>query len=52
VDEINLAKEELVDLRQSDGSDFVLFRMDEDLAAEVELLKSDPEFMTFLKRLL
>ncbi len=44
-----LAKEELVLLRQPDGSVFALSQVDA-FDAEVELLKKNPEFMEFLKR--
>jgi len=47
---IDLAEEELVVLRKSDGSVFALSSVD-DFDVEVELLKSNPEFMAFLSQL-
>ncbi len=47
---IGLAKDELVVLRRSDGSVYVLSQVD-DFEVEVELLKKNPEFMAFLKQL-
>ena len=47
---IGLAKEELVVLRKPDGSVFALSQVD-DFEVEVDLLKSNPEFMAFLKQL-
>ncbi len=47
---IGLARQELVVLRKPDGSMFALASVD-DFAVEVELLKSNPEFMAFLKEL-
>jgi hypothetical protein len=50
LDEVmGLAKKELVVLRQPDGSVFALSPVD-DFAVEVELLKSNPEFMAYLKQ--
>lgn len=46
---IGLAKEELVVLRKPDGSVFALSQVD-DFDVEVDLLKSNPEFMAFLKQ--
>ena len=48
-DMMNLAKQELVVLRQPDGSVFALSHVD-DFAVEVELLKNNPEFMALLKQ--
>ena len=49
IDELmGLAKQELLLLRQPDGSVYVLSPVD-DFAAEVELLKNNPEFMAFLR---
>lgn len=51
LDEVmGLAKEQLVVLRQPDGSVFALSQVD-DFDVEVELLKNNPEFMTFLKQM-
>lgn len=51
LDEVmGLAKDELVVLRQPDGSVFALSQVD-DFDVEVELLKNNPEFMAFLKQL-
>lgn len=47
---VDLAKEELVVLRRPDGSLFAVAPVD-DFDVEVELLKNNPEFMTFLKQL-
>jgi hypothetical protein len=47
---IQLAKKELVVLRRPDGSVFALSQVD-DFDVEVELLKNNPEFLKFLKRL-
>jgi len=47
---IDLAEEELIVLRKSDGSVFALWSVD-DFAVEVELLKNNPEFMAFLSQL-
>ena len=47
---IDLAEEELVVLRKSDGSVFALSSVD-DFDVEVELLKNNPEFMAFLSQL-
>jgi hypothetical protein len=47
---IGIAKSELVVLRQPDGSVFALSQVDE-FDLEVELLKSNTEFMSFLKQL-
>jgi hypothetical protein len=46
---ISLAKQELVVLRQADGSVFALSQVD-DFGVEVELLKNNPEFMAFLRQ--
>jgi hypothetical protein len=46
---IGLAKEGLVVLREPDGAVFALTRVD-DFDVEVELLKSNPEFMAFLRQ--
>jgi len=46
---IGLAKGDLVVLREPDGSVFALSRVD-DSDVEVELLKSNSEFMAFLKQ--
>jgi hypothetical protein len=45
---IGLAKEELVVLREPDGSVYALSQVD-DFAVEAELLKNNPEFMAYLK---
>jgi hypothetical protein len=51
VDElIRAAKHELIVLRKSDGSMYALSQLD-DFDVEMELLKNNPEFMTFMKRL-
>ena len=47
---VGFAKQELVVLRNPDGSVFALSQVD-DFDVEVELLKKNPEFMTFLKQL-
>jgi hypothetical protein len=47
---IGLAKKGLVVLRQPDGSVFALSQLG-DFAAEVELLKNNPEFMVLMKQL-
>jgi hypothetical protein len=47
---IGLARQELVVLRKPDGSMFALASVD-DFAVEVELLKNNPEFMSFLRAL-
>ena len=47
---MGLAQEELVVLRKPDGSVFALSHVD-DFDVEVELLKNNPEFMAFLKKL-
>lgn len=50
LDEVmGLAKGELVVLRQADGSVFAVSQVD-DFALEAELLKSNPEFMAFLRQ--
>jgi hypothetical protein len=46
---ITLAKQELVVLRQPDGSVFALSHVD-DFAVEAELFKNHPEFMAYLKQ--
>ena len=45
---IALAKQELVVLRGADGSVFALSEVD-DFDVEVELLKNNPEFLSFLR---
>ena len=51
LDEVmGLAKEGLVVLRRPDGSVFALSQVD-DFDVEAELLKKNPEFMTFLRQL-
>ena len=47
---IGFAKEELVVLRQPDGSVFALAQVD-DFEVEVELLKNNPEFMEYMRLL-
>ena len=47
---IVIARNELVVLRQPDGSVFAVSQVD-DFDLEVELLKNNPEFMAFLKQL-
>ena len=47
---VDLAQEELVVLRKSDGSVFALSHVD-DFAVEVELLKNNTEFMALLRQL-
>ena len=47
---IGWAKDELVVLRQPDGNTFAFTHVD-DFAVEAELLKNNPEFMSFLKGL-
>ena len=47
---VGLAKDELVVLRKPDGSVFAVSHVD-DFDIEVELLKNNPEFMAFLKKL-
>jgi len=47
---VDLAKDELVVLRRPDGSLFAVAPVD-DFDVEVELLKNNPEFMTFLKQI-
>ena len=47
---VDLAQEELVVLRKSDGSVFDLSHVD-DFAVEVELLKNNTEFMALLRQL-
>ena len=44
-----LAKRELVVLRKPDGSVFAVSEVDE-FDVEVELLKNNPEFMSFLRQ--
>ncbi len=46
---IGLAKDELVVLRRADGCVFAVSQVD-DFDVEVELLKSNPEFMTLLRQ--
>jgi hypothetical protein len=51
VDElIGAAKDELIVQRKADGSMYALSHVD-DFDVEVELLKSNPEFMTFMKQI-
>jgi hypothetical protein len=45
---IELAKQELVVLRRADGSVFAVSEVDE-FDVEVDLLKNNPEFMSFLR---
>lgn len=47
---VDLAQDELVVLRKSDGSVFALSHVD-DFAVEVELLKNNTEFMALLQQL-
>jgi hypothetical protein len=47
---MGLAKDERVVLRKPDGSVFAMSHVD-DFDVEVELLKNNPEFMAFLKKL-
>jgi hypothetical protein len=47
---IGLAKDELVVLRKADGSVFALSQVD-DFDVEVELLKTNPEFVKLMKQL-
>ena len=47
---VDLAQDELVVLRKSDGSVFALSHVD-DFAVEVELLKNNTEFMALLHQL-
>jgi len=47
---IVIARNELVVLRQPDGSVFAVSQVD-DFDLEVELLKNNPEFMAFMKQL-
>ncbi len=47
---IVIARNELVVLRQPDGSVFAVAQVD-DFDLEVELLKNNPEFMALLKQL-
>ena len=50
LDEVmGLAKQQLVVLRQPDGSTFAVSQVD-DFAVEIELLKNNPEFMAYLKQ--
>ena len=50
LDEVmGLAKQQLVVLRQPDGSLFALSSVD-DFAVEVELLKNNPEFLAYLEQ--
>jgi hypothetical protein len=46
---IDLAKQGLVVLRKPDGSVFAVSEVD-DFDVEVELLKNDPDFMSFLRQ--
>jgi hypothetical protein len=51
LDEVmGLAKDELVVIRKPDGSVFAVSQVD-DFDVEVELLRSNPEFLAFLKQL-
>ena len=47
---IGLAKDGVVVLRQPDGSAFALAKLD-DFEVEVALLRSNPDFLSFLKQL-
>jgi hypothetical protein len=47
---IGLAKDGIVVLRQPDGSAFALAQLD-DFEVEVALLRNNPDFLSFLKRL-
>lgn len=47
---IGMAKDGVVVLRKPDGSAFALAPMD-DFEVEVELLRNNPDFLSFLRRL-
>ena len=47
---MGLAKDEVVVLRQPDGSAFALSHLD-DFEVEVELLRNNPDFLSFLRQL-
>jgi hypothetical protein len=47
---MGLAKDGVVVLRQPDGSAFTLAQLD-DFEVEVELLRNNPDFLSFLKQL-
>jgi hypothetical protein len=47
---MGMAKDELIVLRKPDGSVFAMSHVD-DFDVEVELLRNNPEFMAFLKKL-
>jgi len=47
---VDLAKQEIVVLRQSNGKLFVVSQVD-DFDVEVELLKNNPEFMALMQEL-
>ena len=47
---IGLAKDGVVVLRKPDGSAFVLAQLD-DFEVEVELLRNNPDFLSFLRQL-
>jgi hypothetical protein len=47
---IGLAKDGVVVLRQPDGSAFALAQLD-DFEVEVELLRNNPDFLSFLRQL-
>ena len=47
---MGLAKDGVVVLRQPDGSAFALAQLD-DFEVEVELLRNNPDFMSFLRQL-
>jgi hypothetical protein len=47
---IGLAKDRVVVLRQPNGSAFAVSQLG-DFEIEVELLKNDPDFLTFLRQL-
>ncbi|MBI1831936.1 MAG: hypothetical protein HYR84_10855 [Planctomycetes bacterium] len=48
-DLVGLAKDQIVVLRQADGSVFALARVDE-FDVEVELLRRNPKFMKLMKK--
>jgi hypothetical protein len=47
---MGLAKDDVVVLRRPDGSAFAVSQLG-DFEVEVELLRSDPDFLSFLRRL-
>jgi len=47
---IGLARDGVVVLRKPDGSAFALAQLD-DFAVEVELLRNNPDFLSFLRQL-